>query len=312
MRRQRRVPPLCPRHRMRQGQLRGNRARATEDLRRGGRLPGYRPRQLRPLRVQPGHERLLHLVPDRRRVLAQKVQEQLVLLRLMRLSMRGRLVLLLALATIETTATVEAAPSKRPAARPSVTPEQKQERLARTKFESAEKAFNLRRFDDALADYQAAYEALPLPAFLFNIAQCHRNLGNHEQAVFFYQRYLSLSPDAPNRTVVQELIAEQQRLTTRQVQAQGDVEPEPTPEREAAPAKAPVVIVPRASEPPAGGLESTRETRDTTSSLAPTRSSRRWWVIGVLGAAVLGGAALLVVRSSGSPPSGSLGSIDAR
>src|SRR5205814_413179 len=92
------------------------------------------------------------------------------------------------------------------------TTDQKQEKVARAHFDKAEKAFNLGHFDAALASYQAAYEALPLPAFLFNIAQCHRNLRNREQAVFFYQRYLSLAPEAPNRHVVEELIAEQKRL----------------------------------------------------------------------------------------------------
>src|SRR5262245_16353046 len=62
----------------------------------------------------------------------------------------------------------------------------KKEKAARADFEQAEKAFNVGRFDEALRHYQAAYDQLPLPAFLFNIAQCHRNLGNHERALFFY------------------------------------------------------------------------------------------------------------------------------
>jgi tetratricopeptide (TPR) repeat protein len=35
---------------------------------------------------------------------------------------------------------------------------------------------------------------LRLPAFLFNIGQCHRKLGQHEQAIFFYSRYLKANP----------------------------------------------------------------------------------------------------------------------
>ena len=37
--------------------------------------------------------------------------------------------------------------------------------------------------------YTAAHDAKPLPALLFNIAQCHRQLGNHERALFFYRRH---------------------------------------------------------------------------------------------------------------------------
>jgi tetratricopeptide (TPR) repeat protein len=103
-----------------------------------------------------------------------------------------RLPRLLLLASVLLAASAQAAPK-----RPAPTFDQRQEKAARAHFDKAEKAFNLGHFDDALTSYQAAYEALPLPAFLFNIAQCHRNLRNREQAVFFYQRYLSLAPDAP-------------------------------------------------------------------------------------------------------------------
>ncbi|MHB8416703.1 MAG: hypothetical protein ACYDCL_01415 [Myxococcales bacterium] len=66
-------------------------------------------------------------------------------------------------------------------------------------------------FDKSLADATRAYELDPLPAFLFNIAQCHRALHHWEQAEFFYHRYLGHVPKAKNRKVVQALIAAVQR-----------------------------------------------------------------------------------------------------
>src|SRR3954464_14820039 len=65
------------------------------------------------------------------------------------------------------------------------------DKQARVLFQRAEMAFNLGKFSDALADYQAAYQAKPLPGFLFNIAQCYRNMRNYERARFFYRRYLA-------------------------------------------------------------------------------------------------------------------------
>jgi tetratricopeptide (TPR) repeat protein len=85
------------------------------------------------------------------------------------------------------------------------------EKAARTHFEAGEKAFKAGDFQAAITSYQAAYDAKPLPGFLFNIAQCHRHMGNHEQAVTFYRRYLALNPETPNRAVVEDLIAEEQK-----------------------------------------------------------------------------------------------------
>src|SRR5262245_7066322 len=75
-------------------------------------------------------------------------------------------------------------------------------------FHKAELSFNVGKFAEALTDYQAAYEAKPLNGFLFNIAQCYRNLGDYERARFFFRRYLSLEPRAPNRRRVEALIDE--------------------------------------------------------------------------------------------------------
>ena len=85
-----------------------------------------------------------------------------------------------------------------------------EEKQARVHFKKAERAFNLGKFADALISYQAAFEAKPLPAFVFNIAQCHRNLDDPERALFFYRRYLALDPEGPHRKLVEGLIEEQQ------------------------------------------------------------------------------------------------------
>src|SRR4051812_48487876 len=82
------------------------------------------------------------------------------------------------------------------------------EKEARRLFSKAELSFNVGKFAEALTDYQAAYEAKPLPGFLFNIAQCYRNMGDYERARFFFRRYLTLEPRSPNRRRVESLIDE--------------------------------------------------------------------------------------------------------
>jgi len=68
--------------------------------------------------------------------------------------------------------------------------------------------YNLGRFSDALAEYEAAYLAVQDPPFLFNIAQCHRKMGKNKEALDSYRTYLRVAPEAPNRVEVQKRISE--------------------------------------------------------------------------------------------------------
>jgi tetratricopeptide (TPR) repeat protein len=79
---------------------------------------------------------------------------------------------------------------------------------ARALYVEAKTAYDAGRFDDALVGFQAAFAKKPLPGFLFNLGQCERQLGHHDRAIFFFERYLDEKPDAGNRALVEELIAE--------------------------------------------------------------------------------------------------------
>ncbi len=70
---------------------------------------------------------------------------------------------------------------------------------AKALFKRAETHFSVGEFDKALDLYTEAYKTVQLTGFLFNIAQCHRYLGNCDKATFFYNRYLSLTPSSPFR-----------------------------------------------------------------------------------------------------------------
>jgi tetratricopeptide (TPR) repeat protein len=79
---------------------------------------------------------------------------------------------------------------------------------AKKHFERGEKLFALGRFKDALDEYQAAYDAAPIADFLFNMGQCHRNLGDYEAAIFSFRKYLKAMPDADDRAQVEAYIKE--------------------------------------------------------------------------------------------------------
>jgi len=79
---------------------------------------------------------------------------------------------------------------------------------ARAHFQRGKAAFELGRFQEALEEYQAAYRISPLPGFLFNLGQCHRNLGQYKKAIFSFKLYLKKKPNAHNREAVELLLSE--------------------------------------------------------------------------------------------------------
>jgi len=90
---------------------------------------------------------------------------------------------------------------------------------AKALFARGNEHYNLGEFDQALELYRRAYRVMPLPAFLFNIAQCHRKLGQHAEAVTMYQSYLVGVPDAQNKELVESLLAESKAELTAQAEA---------------------------------------------------------------------------------------------
>jgi tetratricopeptide (TPR) repeat protein len=154
-------------------------------------------------------------------------------------------------------------------------------RGARRHFERGEKLYALTRFSEALAEYQLAFDARPIPDFLFNIGQCYRNLGDYDAAIFSYRKYLTAAPEAPNRAQVEQLIrelgAEQARSDTRRL---GLARGRPAPA---------AATAPTAPDPPI---------------------YTRWWFwtgVAVIGAA--GGVTIYETTRSGGPPSTGLGNI---
>lgn len=83
-----------------------------------------------------------------------------------------------------------------------------EEARARELFQHGQSEYDAGRYEEALEAWRGAYENLPLPGFLFNLGQCYRHLGRHEEALEAYRLYLKEMPEAPNRDLVEELIAE--------------------------------------------------------------------------------------------------------
>ena len=80
--------------------------------------------------------------------------------------------------------------------------------LSRAKFDEAELHFKLGEFQKALPLYKEAYKAKALPAFLFNIGQCHRYLGDCDKAEFFFSQFLAQVPNSPHARTISTIIEE--------------------------------------------------------------------------------------------------------
>jgi len=149
---------------------------------------------------------------------------------------------------------------------------------AKKHFYRGENLFALGRFDKALDAYEAAFEAKPLPEFLFNIGQCHANLGNYEQAIFSLRKFLRLRPKAKNRAQVEEYIAS---LEEKQAEAARKIE-----------------LVPKNGD---------------TRVPPPRRKPiyKRWWFwTGVAAVAAAGTAAIVLSDSGPALPTTDLGNLD--
>lgn len=193
----------------------------------------------------------------------------------------------------------------------------KLKRQARRLFVQGRRYFRLGRFKEALVKFTRAYEILPLPAFLYNIGQCHRMLKRHGKAIFFYKGYLSGKPDARNRAAVEDFI----RRCEQQIELARRKAREAAQERAAAE---------RARQEEARRLrlaelrlkqqqEETRRQRLLAQHppAGPRPWYKKWWFWTAVGAAVAaalagGLAAGLYVKTETVPPSGSLGHVDLR
>jgi tetratricopeptide repeat protein len=132
---------------------------------------------------------------------------------------------------------------------------------ARQAYNEGTKYYDLNQYAEALEAFKRAYWNYEEPAFLFNIAQCHRALGRNSEALAFYRSYLRKSSDPPNRAEVQRIIADLEQVMARQKAVssgppQGVAEtisPPSASEPAAEPSPAPAVVVaaprPKAEKP---------------------------------------------------------------
>jgi tetratricopeptide (TPR) repeat protein len=105
--------------------------------------------------------------------------------------------------------------------------------------------YKLEKYSNAIGEYEQAYLAKPDPSFLYNIAQCHRLMGQNAEALNFYRRFLRDAPNAPNREVAEKHIKDLEDAS------HASLEPPPVAAAPPAVASPPAPAPPPAPEPAA-------------------------------------------------------------
>ena len=108
-------------------------------------------------------------------------------------------------------------------------PSPEEKTRAREHYQKGLTHYDIKEYSDALAEFKNAYRVVQDPAFLFNIAQCYRKLGQDVEALDYYRNYLRRFPTAPNRGEVERRIQEIERELAAKAPAAGAPPDAPRP-----------------------------------------------------------------------------------
>jgi hypothetical protein len=150
------------------------------------------------------------------------------------------------------------------------------------------KLYNLSDWSDAMEEFRAAYLIRPDPVFLFNIAQCERQLGRFEGAAQTYRAFLRES---------QELSADQASKVRALITQMEDAQRERPRKPPTGPAPGGLPLAPVAERSPSTG-------RPLPPPAKPPLY-KRWWLwapVGVAAAAIAIGLAVGLTSRSASYP----------
>lgn len=76
----------------------------------------------------------------------------------------------------------------------------------RAQMDEGQGLFLAKKYEDAAAVFEAGYKQYPYSAFLFNAGVCYQKLGQADEALDAFRRYLSKDPGAPDAEAVRERI----------------------------------------------------------------------------------------------------------
>jgi len=189
---------------------------------------------------------------------------------------------------------------------------------SRARYASGTAFFRSEKYAQALREFELGYLDRQDPAFLFNIAQCHRELQHPTEAVRFYRRFLSEAPeDHPSRGQAEQAVRELEGAAPSPSVPTPEWQVAPPPARAAAAPEPQGVVVPLpsaapAAPPPPPAAVPAPAPAPATVAAAPapeaepsspsTPAYKTWWFWTLIGAGVVGGILIGVAATSGNTP----------
>ncbi len=187
---------------------------------------------------------------------------------------------------------------------------------ARAHSQEGDAYYKLEKYAGAIAEYEQAYLAKPDPSFLYNIAQCHRLMGNGAEAIHFYRRFLKDAPNAPNRAVAEKHIRDLEDIASHGTSPSSPPSPvlvAPAPVSPPSPTEPPLAPLPSAPTSPPSALNAPPPTSTPVSTTpavengAPSSQDEaqpiyhKWWFWTGVGAVLVGGIILVAVTAKHDP-----------
>lgn len=179
--------------------------------------------------------------------------------------------------------------------------------VPRALLSDAQAEYDLGHFKPSLDLFEKLYKLKPIPGLLFNIAQCHRKLGELDAAANTYRSFLvKADPESREAERARDLLTEVEDAIRTERKA-ADAPPHGTAPLPATDQPVKVAAAPAAPPPPAAKLPPAwAVTRPAPPPPAPSHKAA--FVLGGAGLAALAAGAVLGLksRSAGNDLAGSL------
>jgi iron complex outermembrane receptor protein len=123
---------------------------------------------------------------------------------------------------------------------------------ARAHFKKGMDAIGAGKYDDGIKELQVAYQLLPHPSVLYNIARAYAEAGDLEEAITYFHKYIDGNP--PDKDEASQVLKNLEARIKRQQQAAREAAqaqtPTPTPTTPTPTTPAPTVPAPPVGPPP--------------------------------------------------------------